>query len=224
VKRLVVNADDFGHSDEVNTGVAEAHERGIVTSTSLMVRRPAAEAAAAYARSHPELGLGLHVELGEWEYRDGEWIASGRIADGELARDVKGQLERFRELAGHEPTHLDSHQHAHRDEPARSFVQELGRELGVHVRHFGPVRYCGRFYGQDDTGTPHPELITAEALAALLRSLPDGTTELCCHPGKGAVPGSSYAREREHELEALCDARVRAAIAEAGIELVTFRS
>ncbi len=70
-RRLIVNADDFGHSAAVNAGVVEAHERGLVTSASLMVRRPAAAAAAAYARSRPELGLGLHVELGEWVYADG---------------------------------------------------------------------------------------------------------------------------------------------------------
>ena len=43
---LVVNADDFGRSEGVNRGILRAHERGIVTSTSLMVRWPAAEHAA----------------------------------------------------------------------------------------------------------------------------------------------------------------------------------
>ena len=58
---LVVNADDLGYSRGINRGVFEAHERGIVTSASLMVRRPAAEEAATESRSHPELGVAAGV-------------------------------------------------------------------------------------------------------------------------------------------------------------------
>src|SRR5918996_571565 len=71
---LIVNADDFGLSSGVNRGIIAAHERGIVTSASLMVRWPAAHEAATYARTRPQLGVGLHVDLGEWIYRDGGWI------------------------------------------------------------------------------------------------------------------------------------------------------
>jgi len=52
-RRLIVNADDFGQSPGINRGIMEAHERGIVTSVSLMVRWPAAVEAAAYARRLP---------------------------------------------------------------------------------------------------------------------------------------------------------------------------
>ena len=62
---LIVNADDFGQSHGVNRGIMQAHRRGIVTSASLMVRWLAASEAAAYAREHPSLSLGLHVDLGE---------------------------------------------------------------------------------------------------------------------------------------------------------------
>jgi len=222
LKRLVVNADDFGHSDPVNAGVIDAYERGIVTSASLMVRRSAAEAAAAYARAHPELGLGLHVELGEWEHRNGTWVASHETAADDVESEVAAQLARFRELVDREPTHLDSHQHVHRRDPARSALLRLGRELGVPVRHFGDARYIGDFYGQTDTGGPLPERVTPAALVAILRSLPEGTSELCCHPGKGEIPTSSYGAERERELRALCDPAVRAAVDEAGIVLATF--
>src|SRR5262249_59174838 len=71
---LIVNADDCGQSFGVNWGIIEAHERGIVTSASLMVRWPAAAEAAVYGRQHPNLSLGLHVDLGEWACRDGHWM------------------------------------------------------------------------------------------------------------------------------------------------------
>jgi chitin disaccharide deacetylase len=65
----LVNTDDFGQSPGVNEGVITAHEHGIVTSASLMVRWPAATPAAKYARGHPRLSVGLHVDLGEWAFR-----------------------------------------------------------------------------------------------------------------------------------------------------------
>src|SRR5207247_6198174 len=70
---VIVNADGFGRSPGVNRGIVAAHERGIVTSASLMVRWDAAAEAAAYGREHPEFSLGLHLDLGEWACREGPW-------------------------------------------------------------------------------------------------------------------------------------------------------
>src|ERR1044072_1800971 len=70
---LIVNADDFGLSDAVNKGIVEAHEDGVVTSTSLMARRPAAAQAVGLARGLPSLAVGLHVDIGQWDYVSGEW-------------------------------------------------------------------------------------------------------------------------------------------------------
>jgi chitin disaccharide deacetylase len=72
-KYLIVNADDFGRSPGVNRGIIKAYACGIVTSASLMVRWPAAAEAAAYGQEHLPLSLGLHVDLSEWVYRNGEW-------------------------------------------------------------------------------------------------------------------------------------------------------
>ncbi|MFN2467147.1 MAG: carbohydrate deacetylase [Gaiellaceae bacterium] len=217
---LIVNADDFGHSPEVNAGVIEAHERGIVTSASLMVDRPSAREAAAY---RGRLALGLHVELGEWRCVEGRWLATGAVGPEAVEGDVRRQLAAFEELAGRAPTHVDSHQHVHRRGPARSAVAALGRELRVPVRHLDPeVRYVGAFYGQTDEGAPLPELVTTAALVKLIRDLTPGTTELGCHPAKGPVRGSSYAAERERELEALCDPLVRSVLERERIDLRSF--
>src|SRR2546430_1612624 len=62
-KLLIVTADDFGISRGVNRGIVEAHRAGILTSTSLMVNRPAAEQAADVGRACPDLSIGLHLEL-----------------------------------------------------------------------------------------------------------------------------------------------------------------
>jgi len=224
VKTLIVNADDFGHSQAVNAGIREAHEHGIVTSASLMIRREGADAAAEYARSHPRLSVGLHVDLGEWTYRHDEgWVAVYETDAPAIGQEVSAQLDAFRSLMGGDPTHVDSHQHVHRRAPARSAVVALGEKLGIPVRHFDPrIRYCGEFYGQTDGGEPLPDLITPAALVRVLETLPEGITELCCHPASGPVPGSSYDAERERELAALCDPSVRGAVEGRGIRLASF--
>src|SRR5262245_21490417 len=96
---LIVNADDFGLSPGVNRGITEAHENGIVTSASLMVRWPAAAEAAAYARVHQELSVGLHLDLGEWTYRDGDWACVYQVVQqhdsGAVAKEAERQLAEF---------------------------------------------------------------------------------------------------------------------------------
>jgi predicted glycoside hydrolase/deacetylase ChbG (UPF0249 family) len=226
-RRLIVNGDDFGLSAGVNRGIARAHEHGVLTSASMMVRAPHAAAAADYARSHPELAVGLHVDLGEWRYTGEAWVAAYEVVPTDdataVGAEVAAQVERFYALTGREPTHLDAHQHAHREQPARAIVLEHGRRLGVPVRSFTPgLRYEGGFYGQAGRGEPWPEGITVDALCALLRALPPGATELGCHPGIDDESGSSYGAERTRETATLCDPRVRETLREEGIALRSF--
>jgi chitin disaccharide deacetylase len=226
-RALIVNADDLGLSPGVNRGIAQAHEQGIVTSASLMVRAPHAAEAAAYAQAHPRLSVGLHIDLAEWHYTGAAWIAAYEHVplDDAVAvgAEVAAQLERFTALMGRAPTHLDSHQHVHRKEPVRTIVLGHGRELGVPVREFArQIHYEGGFYGQTGQGEPWPEGITPEALCALLRTLPEGTTELGCHPGLDDDSGSSYAQERSLEVATLCDPRVLATVREQRIALRSF--
>jgi chitin disaccharide deacetylase len=224
---LVVNADDFGQSSAVNRGVIEAHRSGIVTSTSLMVRWPAAAEASVMCRAYPKLAVGLHLDLGEWFLQDGEWRAHYEVVPLEDASAVEQETERqiaaFGELMGRAPTHIDSHQHVHLREPLRSIVARNARELGVPLRRCDArVRYCGAFYGQDENGAACHENISIDALLGLLAALPEGTTELCCHPAAAQDLNTMYSAEREHELRVLCDPRVRAAIEREGIELRSF--
>lgn len=226
-KQLIVNADDFGQSAGTNRGIIEARERGIVTSASLMVRWPGAAQAATYARAHPELSVGLHIDLGEWAYRHGEWVRVYQLVDendaAEVSRELEAQLTTFRTLMGRDPTHFDSHQHSHRQEPARSVVLAMAKELGLPVRSFSEgIRYCGEFYGQTDEGLPHPEGVGVENLLRILKNLSPGCTELGCHPGYGIDMDTMYRVEREQEIKTLCDPSVLKAVNEMEIELVVF--
>jgi chitin disaccharide deacetylase len=226
-RALIVNADDLGRSDGINRGIALAHERGIVTSASLLVRGPAADEAAAWARMHPRVSVGLHLDLGEWVHEEGAWRLLYAVTPTDDAAAVEAevdhQLLRFRRLVGREPTHLDSHQHVHRQEPVRGALLAVARRLHVALRSVSAsVRYDGSFYGQTASGDPLPEAISPSSLAALVSALPAGITELGCHPGLGDDAGSSYGWERELELRALCDPEVRDALSAGGIELRSF--
>jgi len=218
---LIVNADDLGLSEGVNRGVATAFEKGIVTSASLMVRRPAAAAAALYSQQHPELSVGLHVDMGEWEFRDGDWKTVHEPpadAEGELQR----QLNLFRRLIGRDPTHVDSHQHVHRSEPLASSLRRLAAELDVPLRGYDTsVIYCGDFYGQTAKGDLMHDAIGVNALLELIDGLDEGTTELGCHPGI-AVDDLAYGVERSIELQALCSPVVRDRIEAKAIALRSF--
>jgi predicted glycoside hydrolase/deacetylase ChbG (UPF0249 family) len=227
-RRLIVNADDFGQSAGINDGIIRCHERGIVTSASLMVRWPDAAAAAEYARADRAFSIGLHVDLGEWTYREGEWVPIYSVIPTEepaaIRTEVERQLDTFRRLMGSNPTHLDSHQHVHRSAPCDRIVAEFGAGLRVPVRHrSAAVRYEGSFYGQGARAEALDGAITVERLVAILRALPAGTTELGCHPGLRRDAHAMYLAEREEEVKVLCDPRVRAAVDAEGIQLVSFR-
>lgn len=222
---LIVNADDLGFCAAVNEGIFAAHEEGVVTSASLMVRQGGARDAVERAACHPTLAVGLHVDLGEWSYDEGEWTLVYSHCDGDdrqgVEAECRAQLDRFRALLGRDPTHLDSHQHVHESEPARGVAEALAAELGVPLRNRA-IRYEGGFYGQSGTAEPIPEGISEERLIELILSLPRGWTEIGCHPAAGPVPSSAYDKERSRELSVLCSPRVRQALNAAKVQLRPF--
>lgn len=226
-RELIVNADDFGRSRGINRGVIDCHDRGIVTSASLMTLWPASREAATAAATRPRLSLGLHLDLGEWYCRAGSWECTYlRVAledEPAVRAEAERQLRAFRRLVGRDPTHLDSHQHVHREEPARTVLVQLGRMFGVPVRHESPfIRYRGDFFGQGRTGESIPAALSVEALLAVLSTLEQGTTELGCHPGYADDLTTSYRRERAAEVATLCDARIREELRHRSIELASF--
>ena len=212
MKWLIVTGDDFGLHPGINRGIVRAHRDGILTSASLLVHRQASEEAAALGRTCPTLSLGLHVEL---DPDDPEGVPAA------LAR----QVARFNELVGAPPTHVDSHHDVHHDPRVLPHLLTWTRRAGVPVRGYSRVRHLPKFYGQWG-GETHPEQIGVEGLLRLVDAeVREGVTELTCHPGY-VEPGlsSSYAAERELELQTLCDHRVRQAVGDMAIRLISFRS
>jgi predicted glycoside hydrolase/deacetylase ChbG (UPF0249 family) len=216
-RHLIVNADDFGSWPGINRGIIEAHRRGIVTSTSLMVDRPAARQAAELAAANPRLSVGLH-----FEEPDETPFYPGDLAG--VAAELDRQLALFTELLGVPPTHVDSHHHVHRQPGFREVFAEAVAPLGIPLRELSPVAHIGGFYAQWEWEVTELHYVSVEFIQQILRTeVTAEWTELGCHPGYvGDGFDSVYSSEREVELQTLTDPRVRETIAELGLELCSY--
>jgi predicted glycoside hydrolase/deacetylase ChbG (UPF0249 family) len=220
LKFVIVNADDFGYGHGVNRGIAFAHDNGVVTATTLVVNGPAVDEAIALARQRPRLSVGLHVNFTDEAQRRFDFDDL-KLAREELFR----QFDRFRELMGKPPAHLDSHQHVHRDARRRPIFQELAKAHGLPLRDELPVVFKGGFYGQWEYGKGEKEKVSVEALSWMLKNEVHhgGIYELSCHPGY-FDPAVSYVyhAEREWELATLCDPKIRELLAREAIEVINY--
>jgi predicted glycoside hydrolase/deacetylase ChbG (UPF0249 family) len=87
------------------------------------------------SREHPDLSLGLHLDLGEWAFEAGEWNALYEVIDTtdavSVAAEIDRQLAAFHDLVGHGPSHIDSHQHVHLRPIVKPILARRARDLGV---------------------------------------------------------------------------------------------
>ncbi len=152
VRHLIVNADDLGLTSGVNTGILDAHDRGILTSASLFANAPATADAIQRARFRPLLGIGAHLTLVDGAPTlppvrvpslvegDGRFRASwkpfivaclrGRVVLDEVERELTAQIDRLR-ADGVQLTHLDTHKHVHAFPPIFAIVTRLADRFGI---------------------------------------------------------------------------------------------
>jgi chitin disaccharide deacetylase len=288
VKNLIVNADDLGWTEGVNRGIADGHRKGLVTSTSLLANGRAFASAIDVARTNPELGVGVHLNLSDGPpsaspdqvrgLLNGEGqlegspeslllrIASRGLELEEVEREWDAQIRRV-QSAGISPTHLDGHKHvqmlpglfeiavrlakkhgirairvSHEESKLRTVLSTGGEQKtsvvlkqGVQARGLKLIARDARemadhaglvttdyFCGIAQTG-----VLTREGVELFLQSLPEGTTELMCHPGYADEDlrrtGTRLQESRQTELEILTDARTRKIVAMQGIRLISYQ-
>jgi predicted glycoside hydrolase/deacetylase ChbG (UPF0249 family) len=257
LKSLIVNADDFGFTRDVNQGIVEAHRNGILTATTLMATGGAFDDAVRLAKENPRLDVGCHLVLvGSEGFPDTVpqlVMAVRRMPVYEL---LAAQVRKIVD-AGIAPTHLDTHKHTHLLPRVLDAVARISHEFRIPwVRRpfdfpmeaggigwkkravssaFGAVR--GRFervlsaHGCRSTdhfaGFQMTGNYDAAYLEALIRELPEGSTEFMCHPGRCTDELRSQKtrlkESREAELRALTAASVRQTLKQAEVQLVNYR-
>ena len=161
VRRLIVNADDFGGSAAINQAVLRAHREGILTTASLMVNEPGVTEAVQMAKASPRLGVGLHLTLlmghsalppakipglvndrGEFSNNPvgvGMGYFFQRKLRGQLRAEIHAQFEKFR-ATGLALDHVNGHLHMHLHPVVFSILMEDAEALGI--RHLRLTRDC----------------------------------------------------------------------------------
>jgi chitin disaccharide deacetylase len=240
LKSLIINADDFGFTRDVNEGIVKAHREGVVTSTTLMATGDAFDDAVRLALETPTLDVGCHLVLVQGRsVLDGSGLPETPVRllfqRGDAYAELRAQIQKIL-AAGIRPTHLDSHKHTHLLPAVFRAVVRLAREFSIpyirrplpsidfyrRVAQASGVRMTDHLLGFRLTGT-----LTEDTLAAALERLPDGETEFLCHPGllgpELAQADTRLKESRVRELEALTSPRIRALLSAKGVRLGPFQ-
>jgi hopanoid biosynthesis associated protein HpnK len=156
MRRLIINADDFGMTSGINRAIAEAHRAGIVTSSTIMANERAVDEAITIASQTPSLGTGCHIVLADGapvapENRVSSLIGSrngsgprfragiaqlaiaafaGKIREDDVRVEAGAQLQRL-QARGIKLSHVDCHMHSHVLPPVARAVLHAAREHGI---------------------------------------------------------------------------------------------
>lgn len=248
MKRLIINADDFGLTGGVTRGIAESILNGLVCSTSAMVCMPGFAENMKPWLSRLQGRIGIHLQLTDGDacsdpasvpsllenaaHFPRSWRSLGTPRPEEIRREWHAQMKRLVE-AGIQPSHLDTHHHVHRFPAIFEVYCEIAQAYRLPARTLSPrmteslrkkaiasSEFC-------ETGWYGGEL-TKESLINRLterfeRHGDNCVVELMCHPGFAddeLSTKSKYVLEREQELHVLCSNELAGMLNERGIQIV----
>ena len=241
-RTLIVNADDCNLTRGVTKAILDCHDKGILTSTTFMVNLPLVPGCIEALIARPGLGVGIHlnVTLGK-PIAPAEKVRSLLAEHGnfrkvhdQLARpphaedlilEYASQVGHFFELFGRKPTHLDTHHQVH-DHPL--FFEVLCK---VAVKNKLPVRRSRCCDGKIKTTDFLFGNLTVEGywrkepLETILKNLPQGVSEIMCHPGKNDAALraiSSFTSGREAEWKLFRSPTLKEFVTRQGITLTHF--
>ena len=286
MRRLIVNADDFGLTHGVNRAILEAHSHGIVTSSTLMANGRAFDDAVQSATSATKLSVGCHVvlvdgspvfekkptatTLSNEKFDDGRFyetlngfalrLLRGRINVDDIEAEATAQIRKL-QAAGIVVSHLDTHKHTHILPRVLRPLLRAARACGVPALRnpFGPVHMsvvasrprlwkrfsqvtvlnrlgksfrksvaaAGMFTPDGTVGIVATGAMDIPLFESIVKSLPEGTWELVCHPGYNdaelAGIRTRLRDSRVQELQLLTSPEAREILARSGVQLVSYR-
>lgn len=244
IKKLIINADDFGLTEGITKGIIDSHADGILTSTTMLVNAPYTKKAIELAKGYPKLGVGIHLNAtmgrplipGKKSFTDelGRFIKVTaypnryvEVDPSELYEEWQAQMKQFIALTSKLPTHIDSHHHVHMAPVHHSVVLKLAKEYDLPVRQtsrhhtekiitdYEDVHFYGDFYGEDLTEASIISVLDHQAEAM----------EIMCHPAyldQVTYDMSSYQLPRVKEMAILRSKPLRKYIEDANIALITY--
>jgi chitin disaccharide deacetylase len=239
MKKLIINADDFGYSRGVNHGIIDCHQQGVLTSTTFMSNMPGAEHAVRLAKENPELGVGVHLVLTcdrpmldthrtivdvNGDFRSLSFYKGAFTVDyEEVYAEWKAQIEAFLSY-GLTPTHLDSHHHVNSFGELPQVFLTLAKEYELPVRNNMDIP--AEFKTTDSFSyLIETALKDEKALDTLFET--SNSVEVMCHPAyldKKLMATSSFTYPRVDEVEFLTHPEIVGLIkSRSDIELTTFK-
>ncbi len=237
--KMIINADDFGYCRAVNYGIMDAHLQGVLTSTTLLTNTPGFRHAASLAKECPSLGVGLHLNIALGQPftsgstltgENGAFIKPGNLPSShkylpeDIQIELEAQYQKFVEVMGKKPTHLDSHLFT---TDSNSVMADAARELAEKYRL--PLR------NHDISGFPHVDFIQFRTyqeepgLSYIYNHIKDISSkpyvELMSHPAyvdSYLLQSSSYNMQRLAELDFLVSSKTKDMLQKYSVELINY--
>ena len=242
MKKVIINADDFGMTLGNTIGILHSHVEGVVNSTTIMMNMPYAEFALEKAKQYPNLGVGIHLVLtvgkplldkkAVFVDENGNFRRPNSYPNGDVNVDNcddlydewKAQIEKFIEIAKKKPTHIDSHHHIHLLEGQIEVIRRLAREYDIPVRqryevlvdNYEHIPFTEDFYGSD--------FVRVETFKKIITEAKD-SIEIMCHPAfidQRLYNMTSYCMARMTELDVLCQPELKEWLANQDIEMINY--
>lgn len=253
MRRLIINADDCNLTPGVTRGILKSHDEGILTSTTFLINLPLDTRTVREIKKRPKLGVGLHlnITLGR-PVSAGRKIPSLLKPEGifkrhsdnqkklpslkDVVSEYEAQIGLFEKYFGQQPDHLDTHHHLHDHIHFFQALALVAKRFNIPVRRskiFHIKAYQSRAKNLQTTdylfgnleARSHWQL---ESFLGIVRNLPDGVSEIACHPGycdENLQKISSFQEAREEELKVFASSpNLKHLLIQQGIELGRFRN
>lgn len=225
MKRLIVNADDFGFNSNINKGIIRSHKNGIVKNVSLMTKKEGSKEAIEMLKDNPSLDVGIEIDLDNFFVIDhAKGVAVNWLEPPPPISQVKNEIKEQIEIllkSEVEITHICSHHNVHLRKDLLYIFCEIANEYRIRV-----MRFFKKYYRNDDEFNEMEKCLKMFNLTYPPHYIEgwywgniDETfdvAELVTHPGYGEV-------WREFEMSVCCDPELKGYLSGSAIELITFR-
>lgn len=231
--RVIVNGDDLGYTMGVTRGILAGYKEGILRSTTALMNAKYIEESAELAKECPDLGVGLHLNLSLGAplteaktlrdpstglfYKGRGEIWKHNPSFEEVGQEWEAQLQKFKEVFGCMPDHLDSHHSVHDAVPqAKEISLRMSREYNLPLRRYNHFQYVPDFFGASKP----------EDLIHIFEKYGGKDIEIMAHPAFVDLDlylWSSVSLSRIKELAVLCAPEVKSYVKDHHIEITNYR-